>query len=161
MPGSSAVLDMKLEPSDVAGEVVVAAMVGEAITWKRLKTESSADQTTRDFFQLMTEGAPEERSQWPVHLWEFHVVREALTVEGSMVSLKERLLVPRKLRTEVLDILHAAHNGTSGMEARARELVWWPGIKEDITQRQTACRKCIEAAPSQPAPPPVKPPQPD
>ena len=77
-----------------------------------------------------------------------------------VVSLKERPMIPRKLRTKVLDILHAAHNGTSGMEARALEMVWRPGIREDILQRRAACRTCTEAAPSQPAPPLVKPPKP-
>ena len=84
MAGSSAVLGVKLEPMDVSDgtAAVVAALVGEAISWQQLKTEYSADQTTRDLVKLLTEGAPKERNNWPVHLQEFHRWREAMTVTG-------------------------------------------------------------------------------
>ena len=61
----------------------------------------------------------------------------------------------------MLDVLHSAHQGCSSMEARASQSVWWPGLKDKIAKRRSACQGCTQSAPSQPALPPVPPASPD
>ena len=40
-----------------------------------------------------------------------------------------RVVVPTKLRPEVLDVLHETHAGAVRMKALARSFVWWTGIR--------------------------------
>ena len=47
-----------------------------------------------------------------------------------------RIVIPASLRREVLECLHAAHQGVSGMKARASNSVYWPGIAADIASRR-------------------------
>ena len=63
----------------------------------------------------------------------------------------ERVVIPKSLRNFVLSILHSAHQGVSGMEARAQTLVYWPGISVDIKKTRSECLICCRNAPSQPA----------
>ena len=84
-----------------------------------------------------------------------------MSEKDGVVTFKKRVIIPSKLHREVLDVLHAAHQGCSSMEARASQSVWWPGLKEEIAKRRAACQSCTKAAPSQPALPPVPPPRPD
>ena len=56
---------------------------------------------------------------------------------------KDRLVVPKRLREKVLDILHAAHQGIGSMQHRASQMVYWPGIMADVKERT-----CTEVAPS-------------
>ena len=60
-----------------------------------------------------------------------------------------RLVIPASLRKEVLECLHAAHQGVAGMKARAATCVYWPGISAGISNRRIQCRTCNTIAPSQ------------
>ena len=60
------------------------------------------------------------------------------------------MLIPRKLRKSILDGLHAAHQGVTGMKLNAREGFFWSGLDADIKQRRKECQTCKENAPSQP-----------
>ena len=51
----------------------------------------------------------------------------------------------------VLQNLHAAHQGTSTMELRARMIVFWPGMTADINAIRARCADCNRNAPSQPS----------
>ena len=49
----------------------------------------------------------------------------------------------------VLDGLHAANQGATGMLANARDRFFWPGLDAAIHQLRLQCRQCNETAPSQ------------
>ena len=74
---------------------------------------------------------------------------------------KHRIFMPGNLQPEVLESLHSAHQGWSSMEARAADLLWWPGLKHQIEDRHNRCHSCTVHAPSQSPLPPVSPPTPD
>ena len=74
---------------------------------------------------------------------------------------KSRVVIPTELRQQVLQTLHAAHQGVTGMTNRAEQAVFWPGITEDIRRKHGMCKACMRNAPSQPAGPPVRPPSPE
>ena len=50
---------------------------------------------------------------------------------------------------EILEKLHAAHQGTEKMKLRARSAVFWNGINKDIDQTVSHCTECQEAQPRQ------------
>ena len=74
---------------------------------------------------------------------------------------KTRIIVPAKMRRQILSVLHKAHQGVSGMTARAEQTVFWPSITRDIVETKASCKECHRIAPSQPAAPPVSPPSPE
>ena len=64
-------------------------------------------------------------------------------------------MIPPQLRYQVLRTLHAAHQGVSAMERRARATVFWPGMTQDIHNIRDSCAHCNRNAPSQAATPPL------
>ena len=54
----------------------------------------------------------------------------------------DRVVVPPSLRDKVLRILHSAHQGVSSMEPRARYIVFWPGMTNDILAVREHCSVC-------------------
>ena len=75
--------------------------------------------------------------------------------------LGDRTIIPKRLRREVLDTLHAAHQGTCSMVSRASDTVYWPGFVGDIEKKRMNCKTCTKIAPSQSNLPPVDPVQPE
>ena len=86
---------------------------------------------------------------------EFLQHRDVLTYVDGVPLFKNRVVIPKSLRGEVLDILHSAHQGVTGMLERAQSSVWWPGITPQILERRNKCKNCNEHAPSQPRAPPT------
>ena len=79
---------------------------------------------------------------------------KSLYAEEGVLLYQDRVVVPPSLRRRVLQNLHAAHQGTSSMEQRARAIVYWPGISKDIRETREGCADCNRNAPSQAATPP-------
>ena len=51
-----------------------------------------------------------------------------LSVEQGCLLWGARVVVPEKLRSDVLDLLHATHAGIVSMKAMSRSYFWWPGL---------------------------------
>ena len=54
----------------------------------------------------------------------------------------DRVVILPQLRYQVLCTLHAAHQGVSAMERRARATVLWPGMIQDIHNIRDSCAYC-------------------
>ena len=51
-------------------------------------------------------------------------------------------MVPLSLRSRVLNKLHSAHQGLTSMHNRAQQIVFWPGITQDIESIWVNCQSC-------------------
>ena len=71
--------------------------------------------------------------------WKF---RNDLFVEDDLVILEDKVIVPPSLRKKVLETLHSAHQGVEKTKKRARQVVYWPGITNDIQTLVAECRVC-------------------
>ena len=72
-----------------------------------------------------------------------------------------KILIPRPLRAEVLESLHAAHQGVTGMQAHARQRLFWPGLDASLRLTRSQCKPCNEMAKSQPRQPLAPPTNPE
>ena len=121
------------------------------ITLDKVELECLQDANYIELHRLVSSGFPDERMQTPdcAKLFWPLAQKGLLTTLGGMVLYQERIVIPKSLRTYIIRVLHSAHQGCTGMIARATTSVYWPGIRKDIMNYQTNCRTCIEIAPSQ------------
>ena len=106
-------------------------------------------------------GFPPDRKLLRLELREYQRHKENLTQVDGVPLYKDRVIIPRSLRPAVLETLHSAHQGVTGMNLRAQSSVWWPGITAQIKETRDKCRNCAEYAPSQPSAPPLPLEEPD
>ena len=86
--------------------------------------------------------------------WDIH---GDLRIFDGVVLLHDRIVIPPNLRQYIICNLHSAHQGVSGMLARAQTIVFWPGILSDLNSTRELCRLCNKNAPSQSKQPPIAP----
>ena len=76
---------------------------------------------------------------------EFAHVKNDLSIHDNVVLFRNRIVVPSKIRPNILNRLHASHNGMVAMKAEARQNLWWPNISVDIEERVKNCNQCTVA----------------
>ena len=59
-----------------------------------------------------------------------------------------RVIIPEKLRDQVLKELHQGHQGMVKMKQLSRAHVWWPNLDRDIDLKVRSCTTCWEKRPN-------------
>ena len=119
-----------------------------------MKVSTNSNPDFQELLTIIENGMPEERQLMPENLTEFHRLRNDLYAVDGVVIYKGRIIIPPDLREEILESLHAAHQGVTSMIARAESSVFWPGITNQIVEQRKKCYHCNRMAPSLPAIPP-------
>lgn len=122
-------------------------------TLDRVRTAARADADYLALMDVIQNGFPDQRSDLPTTLRGYWNVRNALSVDNDLALCGTRLIIPRALRRDTLDQLHASHQGMDRTKRRARQTVFWPGINQDINNVVASCDACRTYLPSLPKEP--------
>ena len=68
--------------------------------------------------------------------------RDELSHELGCLTWGARVVIPVKLRSTVMKILHSTHIGVSGMKSLARSYVYWPRLDTQIEDTARTCETC-------------------
>ena len=94
-----------------------------------------------------------EHDNWPhkvsANLQPFSTRRHELSVQQGCLLWGHRLIVPAKLRKDILSSLHMGHLGVVKMKNVARNYFWWPGLDKEI---EGITKSCVGCSMSQPDP---------
>eukprot|EP00057_Strongylocentrotus_purpuratus_P012550 XP_011667024.1 PREDICTED: uncharacterized protein K02A2.6-like [Strongylocentrotus purpuratus] len=60
-----------------------------------------------------------------------------------------RIVVPSTMKKQMLDKIHEGHLGIEKCKRRAREVLYWPRINQDITEMVQNCNSCLMYKPKQ------------
>ena len=123
------------------------------VTWDRVRIATTSE--LHHLYDIIQTGFPNNRQDMPSDLREYYQFQNDLTTVDGVILYKTRVVIPPSLRHEVIDTLHAAHQGTTSMLARAETTVFWPGITLAIHNKRSTCHSCNRNAPSNPYSPPT------
>ena len=80
-------------------------------------------------------------------------VKDLLTLNNELISKDLCVAIPATLRSEILNILHQGHIGIYRTQLSARNIVYWPGINEYVTELIIECKSYASFWNAQPAKP--------
>ena len=143
--------DMPIEAAAIEGAQP------SAITIDRVANHTALDPTMRTLLRVIEDGFPECPTELPSNIKIYHKFSDHLRTWNDLITYKNRIVIPEALRADALNLLHAAHQGSSSMIARAEQCMFWPGITNDIRSKRDKCMKCHKLSPSQPDAPPQQP----
>ncbi|RDH89254.1 MAG: hypothetical protein DIZ77_16200 [endosymbiont of Seepiophila jonesi] len=132
----------------------------ESVTWDSVREQTTSDPTMRQLHDTILVGFPEDSRHMPELTRIYHQYRADLSITAGVILYQDRIVIPPSLRDQVLETLHAAHQGVTSMNARAKASVFWPGITIQIQELRNNCQACHRIAPSNPKPPPTPSPDP-
>ena len=111
-------------------------------------TEATEDnayaKAAAELLQTGKHASPAESS--PLH--EYASILNTLSIaeheKGTLLLMKGRakIVIPKPARSKIIEELHRAHLGINKTYTTARQLCYWPHMKNDIEQAITACSLC-------------------
>ena len=122
------------------------------ITDTRLKSIYDAtqnDEEMQNAISLTKNGWPESEKDMKNTMKNYFSARNELSVVNGMLMYRNRIVIPKGQRMEVLDKLHAGHQGITKSREFAGQCVWWPTINRDITEKVQNFQFCQESRPTQ------------
>ena len=114
---------------------------------EELRCATEKDAVMQTLAATIQNGWPEKVDDVDMSIKVYFDVRDTLTTCDGLILKGERLVIPQSMRCTVKERLHSAHLGYDSMMRRARDLVFWPGMKKDIKQLADSCEICLEAKP--------------
>ena len=120
----------------------------ESLRLQELRSQAQSDWVYQKLRHYILGGFPESRNRLPEECRHFWQVKDQLTLDNDLIVYGCRLLIPAAMRRDVLTQLHESHQGLVHTKQRARLVVYWPGIDNDIDNVIASCRKCQEHLPS-------------
>lgn len=118
-----------------------------ALSWNDLVEASMNDKEIQEILQVVRKG---ETQQLPL---EFRAFANELCEVADILLRTDRIVIPKKMRTRVLEIAHEGHLGMQMMKALLRSSVWWPKIDREVEEYVKKCRGCsLVSAPEAPEP---------
>ena len=114
----------------------------------RRKTEANQDPQYQQLLTATQHGFPSDKRRLDGTLGPFFAIRHDLWTADGIVMYGSRVVVPARLRQEVLHELHSSHQGQDRTLRRARQVVYWPSITNDIRNVVRSCAACAERLPS-------------
>ena len=123
------------------------------ITSDRVRQETSRDPIMSRVHEYVVSGwnahvKPDDKDFYP-----FFSRKDELTVHNGCLLWGMRVIVPSKLREQILTDLHVGHIGVVKMKALARSLIWWPGLDTEIEAIASKCAGCQQYKRAPPAAP--------
>ena len=132
----------EIDGLEIAVHEIHATLNASPMRIKSIKDATANDQLLQQLARTIHQGWPDQRSDCPSQLLQFWNYRDELCVEDGMLIKGSRIIVPETLQAEALRQLHCAHQGSEKMKLRAKGVVFWAGINNDIDEMVKSCTIC-------------------
>ena len=69
-------------------------------------------------------------------------LQDELSFKDGLVTKSSNLLIPSTVRSKVIEQIHEGHQGIEKCMLKARDLVYWPGISDELLEAVENCGIC-------------------
>lgn len=94
-------------------------------------------------------GWPETKEEVPLIIREYWAYRDELTVQNGVLYKGPRVIIPKSMRPEMLVRIHSSHLGPQSCLRKARDVLYWPNMSNEIKDMIGQCSACNEYQQSQ------------
>lgn len=116
---------------------------------EQILSETSKDPQLSIIRTYIRQGWPEVIRSVHPSVSDYCSVRHDLYESNGFIARKGRIVIPRSMQAEILEKIHAGHQGQQKCKQRASQSVWWPGISKQIENLINNCRHCDQNKPTQ------------
>lgn len=106
------------------------------------RNETEKDKILKQVKLFCIKGWPKDDSKLRDEIKFYFNLRNEILIDKDILFYGTRMIVPQKMRNEMIQQLHESHQGIEKMRKRANEMLYWPGINRDIVNIASSCQLC-------------------
>ena len=144
--------DMNVEREEDIKVYVDAVMQNLPVTSNRRSQfveETKKDKTLQELLGVIRDGWPDMKQECPVAVREYWNVRSELSEAEGLILKGSKIVVPTTMRPLMLKKIHEGHLGIEKCKRRARQVLYWPRINQDVADMVQDCNACMMYRPKQ------------
>ena len=111
---------------------------------QEIKEKTVADKELQTVINTIAQEWPHIKSQVDYLARPYFDQRHDLNIIDGILYKGQRIVIPVILRKSALNMLHTAHQGIVKTKQLARDLLYWPGINNQIEDIVSNCSSCQE-----------------
>lgn len=104
--------------------------------------ETLKDDNMRTLTYYIIHGFPKDRVKVPAEIIQYYQYQEELSTQNGLNFKGDRIVIPYKLRNDMLKRLHYSHNGIENSTKLARSTMFWPGMSKQLKNEIQRCLIC-------------------
>ena len=112
--------------------------------YEQIKKATETDKELNILRNTVLQGWPENKSSCPSEIKCFWNYRDEIACLDGLMFKGLKLIIPKTLRKEMLELVHETHLGTVKCKSRAREVMFWPSMSSDIEEKVANCSICAK-----------------
>lgn len=116
---------------------------------RQIREKTLEDVCLSSTLDYVRHGWPEYREDIKISALSMFPFRHELSEVDGILVKGDRIVVPYKMRKEILERIHEGHFGITKCKERGKQSVWWPEINKQIKDMVAKCQHCLEKRPTQ------------
>ena len=93
-------------------------------TLNRIRKSTQQDEELNHLSHYITEDFLSDKFNLPSDIQQFWSQKEMLSLESGLITHRERVIVPREMRQEMLQYIHEGHQGKEHCFLRAKDTIF-------------------------------------
>ena len=118
---------------------LIANSVSKAMTFSEIFRASKDDPVLQEVTKCLQENMWSKDSE----IKPYFKIKDQLPSTSGIMLNDIKIIVPKYLQKQVIEIAHEGHQGMSKTKALLRTKVWWPGIDKDTENLISSCIPCL------------------
>lgn len=121
-----------------------------ALSTREVEEVSKRDEELVRIRRFIKEG------EWEKSCVDYFPFRDEFCSIGYLMLRGSRIVIPRSLRKQCVQLAHQGHLGIVGTKQQLRTKVWWPGMDKEVEKYVKSCHGC-QITSAYPKPEPISP----
>ena len=109
----------------------------------KIKSETDQDNCLKIVKQYVENKWPDNIHSCLDSARPFYSMKHELNMYDGMIIYNDRIVIPETLIPEMLERIHASHQGRSRCKNAARRFVYWKNMNKDIDKIVDKCEPCL------------------
>jgi RNase H-like domain found in reverse transcriptase/Reverse transcriptase (RNA-dependent DNA polymerase)/Integrase zinc binding domain len=118
-------------------------------TIQMIRDNTLTDEALQDLSRFIQAGWPDTKEEVTETVKEYWQYRDELGIQNGVLFKGTKVIVPQKMKPDMLTKIHAAHSGIEASLRRARDVLFWVGMNQDVREKVAMCEACNEDATAQ------------
>ena len=109
-----------------------------------MKSATAEDKVLQQSILFHTDGWPSTPANIPSGVSHYRKFKDEIYEVDWLLFFEQKLIIPQQLRPDILRRIHESHLCMEKCKSRARAVVYWPGMSEDIERLVAKCSTCLK-----------------